>query len=335
MKAFEYVSPTSVDGAVDRLAERRGEALPLAGGMDLLGMMKDGVARPERLVNVKEIEAMGAVRPADDGSLSLGALVTVAEIAGDERVRSGWPALSQAAAEVGTPQIRNRGTLGGNLCQRPRCWYFRSDLFHCLRKGGESCFAIDGDNRYHAVLDNFTCPIVHPSNCAVPLLAYGASVVVGGPDDDEGHVSRSVPLAQFFVRPSQNVRRENVLEPDEILMRVELPPSRGASATYVVKHKQSHDWPLALATAVLETEGDTVSSARIVMGAVAPVPWRSTAAEEALVGGPVTPDSAAAAAEAALADATPLDDNAYKVRIARTAVQRAVLEAAGIDWTRV
>lgn len=334
MKAFEYVSPTSVDGAVDRLAERRGEALALAGGMDLLGMMKDGVARPERLVDVKEIEAMEATRPTDDGGLSVGALVTVAEIAADDRIRSSWPALSQAAAEVGTPQIRNRGTLGGNLCQRPRCWYFRSSLFQCLRKGGDSCFAIDGDNRYHAVLDNFTCPIVHPSNCAVPLLAYDASIMVVGPEET-GREARTMPLADFFVRPSRNIRRENVLEPDQLVTRVILPPARGVSATYVVNHKQSHDWPLALATAVLQMESGDVARARVVMGAVAPIPWRSTAAEEALVGAPVTPDTAAAAAEAALADATPLDHNAYKVSIARTAVQRAVLEAAGIDWARV
>jgi len=335
MKAFEYVAPTDMKGAVDRLEERPGESQPLAGGMDIIGLMKDYVLQPERLVALRDIDSLRSIEWTDDGGLRIGAMVTVAEIAADERVRERWPALAAAAGEVGTPQIRNRGTIGGNLCQRPRCWYFRSEAFECLRKGGAACFAVDGDNRYHAIFDTAPCPIVHPSNCAVALQAYGAEVMVAGPSprsDDELRF-QVMAMADFFVRPSRNIRQENVLTDEQVLQSIHLPPPSGSSATYVIKHKQSHDWPLALASAVLQMEGGTVSSASIVMGAVAPIPWRSEAAEQAITGQSVSVASAEAAADAAVADAEPLDYNAYKVRLARTAVKRAILEAAGIDWT--
>ena len=334
MKAFEYVAPTSVEGAVERLAERPDESLPLAGGMDLLGLMKDYVLEPERLVSLGDIGDLRAIEPTAGGGLRIGAMVTVADIAADERIAATWPALAAAAGEVGTPQIRNRGTIGGNLCQRPRCWYFRSELFDCLRKGGGGCFAIDGDNRYHAIIDNAPCPIVHPSNCAIALQAFDATVTVARPAAaGSSEVTLEVmPIADFFVRPSLNIRRENVLGPEQVVTAIELPATSASSATYVIKHKQSHDWPLAMASAVLEMNGGTVGSARIVMGAVAPIPWRAEAAEQALAGQPVTVASADAAAERAVEDAEPLDYNAYKVRLARTAVKRAILEAAGIDW---
>jgi len=335
MKAFEYVAPTSVEGAVDRLEELPGESQPLAGGMDIIGLMKDYVLQPERLVALRNIGDLRGIEQTADGSLRIGAMVTVAEIADDERVRAGWPALATAAAEVGTPQIRNRGTIGGNLCQRPRCWYFRSEYFECLRKGGAACFAVDGDNRYHAIFDTGPCPIVHPSSCAVALQAYGARVTVAGPASaaDEQLRLESMPIADFFVRPARNVRRENILEGDQVVTAIELPATAARSATYTIKHKQSHDWPLAMASAVLDMNGSTVSSARIVLGAVAPTPWRSEAAEQSITGQTVSAASAEAAAAAAVADAEPLDHNAYKVRLARTAVKRALLEAAGIDWT--
>jgi len=334
MKAFEYVAPTSVDGAVERLAESPGESLPLAGGMDLLGLMKDYVLEPERLVSLGNIGDLYGIESTDDGGLRIGAMVTVAEIASDARIQADWPALAAAATEVGTPQIRNRGTLGGNLCQRPRCWYFRSDLFDCLRKGGGGCFAVDGDNRYHAIIDNAPCPIVHPSNCAVPLQAYGATITVASapPRGSSELIVDSMPIADFFVRPARNIRRENVLDGEQVVTAVELPATSARSATYLVKHKQSHDWPLALASAVLEMSGGTATSVSIVMGAVAPIPWRAEGAEQALTGQQVTVQTAEAAADRAVEDAEPLDYNAYKVRLARTAVKRAILEAAGIDW---
>jgi xanthine dehydrogenase YagS FAD-binding subunit len=334
MKAFEYVAPTSVEGAVDRLEERAGESQPLAGGMDIIGLMKDYVLQPERIVALRDVGDLRGIEETADGGLRIGAMVTVADIADDERIRASWPALAAAAGEVGTPQIRNRGTIGGNLCQRPRCWYFRSEAFTCLRKGGAACFAVDGDNRHHAIFDTAPCPIVHPSNCAIALQAYGASVTVAGPGPsaDEPVRLENMSIADFFVRPARNIRRENVLGDDQIVTAIELPAPSGNSATYTIKHKQSHDWPLAMATAVLQMDGSTVTSASIVMGAVAPIPWRSSAAEQAITGQTVSVASAEAAAEAAVAEAEPLDYNAYKVRLARTAVKRAILEAAGIDW---
>ncbi len=333
MKAFEYVAPTSVEGAVNRLEERAGESQPLAGGMDIIGLMKDYVLQPERIVALRDVGDLRGIEPTADGGLRIGAMVTVAEIAADERIRANWPALAAAAGEVGTPQIRNRGTIGGNLCQRPRCWYFRSEAFTCLRKGGAACFAVDGDNRYHAIFDTAPCPIVHPSNCAIALQAYGAGVTVAGPGTaDEPVRLESMSMADFFVRPARNIRRENVLTEDQIVTSIELPAAGGVSATYTIKHKQSHDWPQAMATAVLEMDGTTVTSASIVMGAVAPIPWRSDAAEQSITGQTVSVTTAEAAADAAVADAEPLDHNAYKVRLARTAVKRAILEAAGIDW---
>lgn len=332
MKAFEYVAPTTVDGAVDRLEEYP-DSLPMAGGMDLIGLMKDYVLEPELIVALGEVGDLHGIEATADGGLRIGAMVTIAEVAADQRVRDHYPALAAAAAEVGTPQIRNRGTIGGNLCQRPRCWYFRSEYFNCLRKGGSACFAVDGDNRYHAVFDTAPCPIVHPSNTAVALQALGAQVTVAGPGSGDAALSvGSMAMADFFVRPARNITRENVLDHEQIVAAIELPPTTARSATYTIKHKQSHDWPLAMASAVLEMSGDIVSSARIVMGAVAPIPWRAPSAEAYLTGRSVNVASAEEAADLAVADAEPLDHNAYKVRLARTAVKRAVLEAAGVDW---
>lgn len=322
MKAFEYVEPGSLDGVVERLSEVD-DAMPLSGGMDLLGLMKDNVAMPDRLVSLKAVEGLGGIDEDEDGGLRLGALTSVTTVATDERIRGRYPALSHAAETVGTPQIRNRGTLGGNLCQRPRCWYFRSELFNCLKKGGDACFAQGGDNRYHAIFANDRCAIVHPSSCAPALVAYGASVVVRGEDGE-----RTLPIEEFFVSPEINVRVENVLGPDEVLAAVLLPLRDGwRSATQVVKFKQSHDWPLAIASVAARLDGADVADSRVVLGAVAPIPWRSPAAEEALAGGPLDEARATAAADAALEEAGAMEHNEYKVRIAHTALKRAILAA--------
>lgn len=332
MKAFEYVAPTTVDGAIDRLDEHPDNSLPMAGGMDLIGLMKNYVLQPDVIVALSDVGDLGEIEVTTDGGLRIGAMVTIADIAADDRIRSNYPALAAAAADVGTPQIRNRGTIGGNLCQRPRCWYFRSEYYNCLRKGGSACFAVDGDNRYHAIFDTAPCPIVHPSNVAVALQAYGANVAVAGPGTNGALSVESMAMADFFVRPANNVHQENVLDHDQIVVAIELTATTANSASYTIKHKQSHDWPLAMASAVLDMNGDIVNSASIVMGAVAPIPWRAEVAEQYLVGQTVTIESAEEAADRAVADAEPMEYNAYKVRLARTAVKRAILEAAGIDW---
>ena len=324
MKAFAYVDAANEAEAVAALGTRRGRFLPIAGGMDLVGLMKDYIAQPDRLVNVKKLDRTITATP--DGGLRIGAAATLAELVEHAGARRLYPALVESAAEVGTPQIRHVGTVGGNLAQRPRCWYFRNEEFACLKKGGARCFAVEGENELHAIFGDGPCHIVHPSSLAVPILAYGGRFRVVGPSGE-----REVAAAEFFQMPDENLMGENVLRPDELVTHVILPPPGNVrSANYEVRFKQSHDWPLAAASVVLSMTGDTVSGARVVMGAVAPVPWRAEAAERALAGRRVTDQTAAAAADAAVRDARPMSGNAYKVQIARTAVKRAIMRAAGL-----
>ena len=330
MKPFAYVNAANEKEALAALAQAgaqapRGRILPIAGGMDLLALMKDYVAQPERLVNVKGLDQTMAATP--DGGLRIGGGVRLADLADHPIARKLYPALTDSAAEVGTPQIRNVGTLGGNLTQRPRCWYFRNEEFDCLKKGGSRCFAVDGENQYHAIFGNGPCYIVHPSSLAVPLIAYGAKFRVASASGD-----RSVEASDFFVSPDKNVQVENVLTGSELVTHVMLPPPGSArSAVYEVRFKQSHDWPLAMAVVVLTMTGArTVQRARVVMGAVAPIPWQSAAAEQALAGKTINEETASAAADAAVKEARPMTENGYKVQIARTTVKRAILKAAGL-----
>jgi xanthine dehydrogenase YagS FAD-binding subunit len=324
VKAFAYVNAASEKEAIAALGPERGKFLPLAGGMDLLALMKDRIAQPDRVINVKNLDR--TIRRTQGGGLSIGAAVTLAELVAHAEAVKMYPALVQAAGEVGTPQIRNAGTVGGNLNQRPRCWYFRNEEFHCLKKGGARCFAVEGENQYHGILGGGPCHIVHPSSLAVPAIALNATFRVAGPGGQ-----REVPAAEYYQLPDRNLFGETVLAPNELLTHVLLPPPGGArSATYEVRFKQSHDWPLAMASVALSLDGRTVRDVRVVMGAVAPVPWRSEAAEAALAGKTISEEAAMAAADAALTDVKPMSQNAYKVQIARTAVKRAIMKAAGM-----
>jgi xanthine dehydrogenase YagS FAD-binding subunit len=323
VKAFAYVNAANEKEAVAALSPERGKFLPLAGGQDLLALMKDYVLQPDRLVNVKNLDRTITKTP--DGGLRIGAAVTVADLADNADVVRLYPALAQAAAEVGTPQIRNAGTVGGNLNQRPRCWYYRNEEFNCLKKGGSRCFAVDGENQYHAIFGDGPCHIIHPSSLAVPAVALGARFRVVGPAGE-----REVKAEEYYVMPDKNLFGETVLAPNELLTHMTLPaPGAVKSATYDVRYKQSHDWPLASAAVALDMNGGTVRGARIVLGSVAPIPWRSQAAENALAGKTITEQTAIAAADAAIAGAKPMSQNKYKVQIARTAVKRAILKAAG------
>jgi len=327
MKPFAYVNPVNEKDAVAALSPDFEKSVPIGGGQDLLARMKDYITQPDRVVNVKNA-LESTVTPAN-GGLRIGAALKMADLAEHADVARLYPAIAAAAIEVGTPQIRNQGTVGGNLNQRPRCWYFRNEEFVCLKKGGTTCFSISGENQFHAILGGGPSYIVHPSSLAVPMLAYGATFRLLGPNGE-----RLVPAAEYFTSPRQNVRVENVLAPNELLTHVILPaPGNLKSGHYEVRYKASHDWPIAFATVLLAMNGTTVQSARVVMGAVAPIPWRATAAEDALAGKPVTEATAAAAADAALQGARPLRQNAYKIQVAKTAVKRAILRAAGIQTT--
>jgi xanthine dehydrogenase YagS FAD-binding subunit len=324
MKAFGYVNPTTPQDAVAAL-RNAGVARPLAGGQDLLARLKDDLDQPDRLVNVKN--ALESSITATGGGLTIGAAAKIIEVADNAQVARLYPAVADAAARVGSPQIRNQGTVGGNLNQRPRCWYFRNEEFVCFKKGGNRCFAIAGENQYHSIFGNAgPSKIVHPSSLAVPFVAYGARFRILGPSG-----SREVSAADYFTLPTpETVRKENILGDDELLTHVVLPPPGDVkSGHYEVRFKESRDWPMAFATVVVAMKGNTVASARVILGAVAPIPWRSEDAERALVGKPLNEETAAAAGEAAVRSARPLTGNAYKVQITMTAVKRAILQAAG------
>ncbi|MGE5243691.1 MAG: FAD binding domain-containing protein [Betaproteobacteria bacterium] len=326
MKAFAYVNPASEKEVAASLGPDRTKVMLLAGGQDLLARMKDYIAQPDQVVNIKN--ALDAtIAPTPDGGLKIGAAVRIADLAEHAQVRTLYPALVEAAGEVGTPQIRHQGTVGGNINQRPRCWYFRNEEFVCFKKGGNRCFAPAGENQFHAIFGNGPSHIVHPSSLAVPAVAYGAKFRLLGPKGE-----RVVDSGEYFTMPTkENVLTENILAPDEVFTHMILPaPGNVKHGHYEVRYKQSHDWPIAFATVVLAMNGSRVGSARVVMGAVAPVPWRAHAAEQALVGKTLDESTAAAVADAALEGARPMSHNGYKVRVAKTAVKRAVLRAAGI-----
>lgn len=324
MKPFAYVNAGSQQDALAALSTAtRGKILPLAGGMDLIGLMKDYVATPDVLVNVKKLPA--AITVPAQGLTTIGAAATITDVADHAALAKAYPALADAARGVGTTQIRNVGTVGGNLMQRPRCWYFRNEEFHCLKKGGSRCFAVDGENQYHAIFGDGPCHIVHPSSLAMPLIAYGARIKVAGPQGE-----REIEADKFFVMPDRNMFGETVLEPSELVTEVVIPTSRNLSAaTYEVKFKQSHDWPIVTASVALRMASGVVESARVVLGAVAPIPWRSPAAEQLLKGKRIDEAVAWQAAEAALADAKPMTHNGYKVQVAKTALRRAIMKATG------
>jgi xanthine dehydrogenase YagS FAD-binding subunit len=332
LKAFQYLNPANEREAVAALGTERNRILPMAGGMDLLGLMKDYIVSPERVVNLKNLDGTIAITgresgvgSRESGGTRIGAAAKLADLAEHMEIRKLYPALATVAEEVGTPQIRNMGTVGGNLMQRPRCWYFRNEEFHCLKKGGSRCFAVEGENQYHAIFGDGPCYIVHPSSLAVPLIAYGARVRVLGPSG-----AREIDLGEFYQLPSQNLYGETVLQSNEIVTHVLLPAPGGArSASYEVRLKQSHDWPLALASVNLVMEKGMVRLARVVMGAVAPIPWRAQGAERVLTGKTVDEAVAVEAAAAAVAGAKAMSGNAHKIQIAKTAVKRAILKAAG------
>ena len=323
MKAFAYVNATNDKEAVAALAKaERGRMLPMAGGMDLLGLMKDYIVSPERVVSIRNLDQSIT---AADGGLRIGAALKIADLVENAQARKMYPALITAAEDVGTPQIRNVGTVGGNIMQRPRCWYFRNEEFNCLKKGGSRCFAVEGENQYHAIFGDGPCHIVHPSSLAVPVIAYGGRFRVAGPNG-----TREIDAGQFFQMPNQNLYGETVLQPNEIVTHVLLPAPGQRSATYEVRFKQSHDWPLAAAAVNLVMAGSAVKSARVVLGAVAPIPWRAQGAERVLAGKAITEATATEAASAALAGARAMSGNAYKIQIAKTAVKRAIMAASSL-----
>ncbi len=324
MRAFEYVSPSGTAQAVSLLAGSWGTTEILAGGTDLLALMKDDVVSPRRLVNIKDIKSLHGVSLGAQG-LRIGALTTLGDLADDVVVKKNYPALTEAVIEVASPQIRNQATMGGNLCQRPRCWYFRNGFGLLPKDENGKELVVGGENRYHAILGNDgPAKFVSPSTIVPILIAYRARLRLEGPKG-----RRELALEKFFVTPKAEGEREHSLGPNEIVTEVLLPPAEGVRAAhYEIRQKEAFDWPLAVAAVVLRMSGSKVQSARVVMGYVAPVPWPSSEAEDVLTGHVIGEDLAQKAATAALRGATPLSHNGYKVQLARVAVKRAILQAA-------
>jgi len=329
MRTFDYTSAGSVDEVIGLLGtDGDGTIRPLAGGTDLLTLMKADIATPDRLVDIKRATGLDdGIEETDDG-LVIGALATLAAIETNPLVIERYPALAESAAIAATPQLRNMATLGGNLLQRPRCWYFRNATIPCWLKGGETCPARDGENRLHALFGDGPCVAVHPSDPATALLALDASVRLRGTEGE-----RAVPLADFFALPTDDHRVETTIHSDEVLLAMRIPaPVAGARSTYL-KAMDRKVWAFALVSvaAAIRVEGGQIADARIVLGGVAPIPWRCQNAECALIGS--APDAALfdRAADAALDDAAPLQHNAYKIPLARTLVHRAIAALASGD----
>ena len=315
---FAYIRARSKQEALDNLASQG--AYVHAGGTDLLGCARDEVFEVEKLVSISRLEELKGITYAHEGGIRIGALTTISEIAASAVIRESYPGLAQAASDVASPQLRNQGTLGGNLCQRPRCWYFRGD-FHCAKKGGDMCYAVEGENRYHAIFGGDPCYIVHPSDTAPMLVALGAKVRISGTRGE-----RSMALEDFFVLPDQDLERENVLQQGEIVTEVALPAASGVKSSYrKVRERGAWDFALVSVALAVRLSGSTVAEARVVLGGVAPAPWRSAAAEAALIGKEPTPSVAAAVAAAAVAGAQPLEQNAYKVLLAKGALMESLV----------
>jgi xanthine dehydrogenase YagS FAD-binding subunit len=340
MNRFAWATPRTVAGAAamasgivadamtaaPSTAHSDGLAVVKAGGIDLLDLMKDDLLAPAKVVSLKAIPGLDAISEDATGGMRIGAAATLAKLAENATLRARYPAVVDAAACSASPQIRNVATLGGNLLQRPRCWYFRAAEFRCLRKGGRHCFAIDGENQYHAIFDNRLCAIVHPSTVATPLVALRATIEL---TDAEGTV-RDVLLEDFFTPPDRDLQRETELKPHEILTAIRLPPVTAATRMAHLKlaEKESFDWPLADVAVALELGADDkCMRASVVLGAAAPVPYRARKAESTLVGWTITESLARKAGRAALDGATPLAKNAYKVPLFETLVRRTIMKA--------
>jgi xanthine dehydrogenase YagS FAD-binding subunit len=324
MNKFTFVDTRTVDEALGQLGDG---AVVKAGGIDLLDLMKEDIVSPPKLVNIRNIDSLRGITVDQDG-LHLGPLSTLSEIAAHAEIRQTYSALADAAGHAATPQVRNMATLGGNIMQRPRCWYFRSNDFDCKKKGNgsDACHAHTGENQYHAIINNSTCAMVHPSSTAVPLLAMNARVEL-----TSKRGKRTVAMSEFYVAPEESLISETVVQAGELITGIFVPaPEAGTRSAYQkYGEKESFDWPIADAGVVLVMEGSNCRKAAIVLGVAAPTPIRSAAAEAMLAGKTIDEASARAAAKAAMQSATPLSQNGYKTQLFQTAIYRTVLLAAG------
>jgi xanthine dehydrogenase YagS FAD-binding subunit len=326
MKSFANANARDLAQAVALSSRAHAENRSVSfagGGSDLLALVKDRILSPDIIVNLKTVKGLDQVTSSRDG-VTIGALTTLDAISRHQAIRRDHAVLAEAAGSVATPQIRNVGTLGGNLSQRPWCWYFRNG-FPCLKNGGTTCFSATGENQFHAIFGGGPSYIVHPSDTAPALVALDATFRIVGPSGE-----RTVPASEFFVLPREDAKRENVLGPDEVLASVSVPAPRAGTRSRYHKILDREAWTHAVVSAamVLEMDGDVCRRARIVLGGVAPIPWRVPEAENVLAGQRVTPELATKVGEAAIAGARPLAKNGYKVPLTRNMVRRTLVELA-------
>jgi len=324
MNSFRWAEPRSVQQAAALLASGQGRTFLMSGGSDLLGQIKERIIEADTVVDLAAIPGLSYIRKEKDG-LKIGSMTTITELAADPAVLQDYPGLSQAASVIASPQLRNVGTVGGNLCQRPRCWYFRNSEIICFKKGGEKCYAFEGKNKYHAIFGGSPCYIVHPSDLAPMLMALDAVVVVASSLGE-----RTLPLARFFALPDEDVKRENVLAVDELVREVILPPAGKGDRSAYVKLEERGTWDFALVSCAVRASGPArnPTALRVVLGGVAPVPWQLKGAETALKGKALTEAAVRSAVRDSLKAAEPLAENGYKAALVEAAVSRALLSLA-------
>jgi len=321
---FSYIQARSLDEAIRYLSQDGSRVY--AGGTDLLGCLRDGVFKPSTVVSLNRLGELRGLSETPKGELRIGALVTIADIVRNPLIREKYPALSIAASEVASPQLRNQGTIGGNLCQKPRCWYYRGD-FNCLRKGGPTCYAAEGENQFHCIFgSDDQCFIVHPSDTAPALAALNARVNIAGPEGE-----RYVSVESFHVLPADDVQRETILEPGELVTDVLLPaPPAGLRSAYrKVRARRSWDFALAGLALALQFDGRKVVNGRVFASGAAPIPWRSRAVEDVIRGHIIDDRLIAAASDAFVEGAEPLLKNQYKIPLFRGVIEEE-LSAMGL-----
>ncbi len=331
MKKISWFEATSIEEAqretnatVSEVLDKESGngAIIKSGGIDVLDLMKESLIAPDKIVNIRNIPDLDQIEYDTKKGLKVGANVTLAQIESSADIKSNYLALHQSVAKAATPQLRNMSTIGGNLAQRTRCWYFRSIDHSCFRKGGTTCFAKNGENEYHAIIDNGSCSSVYASSVATALLAFEATLDIATPDGK----SKQIKMDEFFVPPWVDSSKENVLKPGEIITAVMVPPFKKGTKSYYIKQgaRASYDWALADVAIVLEMSGTRCKNAKISLGAAAPIPIRAENAEAILTEEGVSQASAAKAAESAMEKANPLEKNGYKVAIFKTIIKRAI-----------
>jgi xanthine dehydrogenase YagS FAD-binding subunit len=323
MKNFIYKQPKNLRDA-GQVFKKMPEAVPYGGGTDLLGLIKDGTVSPDQLVDLKHIPGMSKIKYSAGKGLTIGALVKVAEVADHPVIKKKYPALAQAAQAVASPQLRNMGTIAGNLCQRPRCWYFRGH-FDCIRKGGDTCFAVEGENKFHCIIGGGPCFIVHPSDTAVALLALDASLSIF-----LNNKRRKLALKDFFVLPDKDAMHENVLQPGELITEILVPDVKSDTHSAFIKASEREVWDFATVSAAVVWQGSKsrVESGKVVLGGVAPVPWHEQEVSRGLSGIALNETSVEQLAAKALKNAEPMTQNSYKVQLARNLIKRLLQDAS-------